>query len=296
MTEFKDTILGKITYDAIYNWDTGWNGESSEERASQAEEMMKNFDTPQKARDGKIETSDIAATDKLIEILGLSEEQAKQLKNEIETSDRISPELKEVIRNGVNSDVILEMLSAVHDNWVKNHPDNFLLVKSNGKARNKEYQFVDLKLLDFKEASLDLLFLQPILEACDIAIDRQMLEEKFLQEQREYLQQQGIDSHEALVEKISSGAEFYPALEGLETNKGAQDGEKTPITELLKDQEIVEKMAGQVEDRIAPSMLENAKAKNNELVKISEQLKEAETLVKAVENAKDPNKNPGIGE
>lgn len=287
MIDMKDTIMGKITIDALMYPD--WDNLSREDAELRLEEMG----TLENASNNVTYGSELKAIKGIAQAIGLDEKQVAQLINDINTNSKVSSELASEIQakmasKGLES-TILEILSVVHDGWVKDNGNKF-------QARPKDYQFVDLKLLDFKEASLDLLFLQPILEACGITVDRQMLEERFLQEQREYLQQQGIDSHEALVEKISSGAEFYPTLEGVETNKGVKGGEKTPITELLKNQEIVEKMAGQVEDRIAPSMLENAKAKNNELSNEAEKIKGTEELVKAAEQGKNQDKNPGIGE
>jgi len=283
MIEFKDTVMGEITRDALMNW----NGLSKED----AEKQVQEYGNAENASNNVTYGSELNSVKGIAQAIGLDEKQVEQLTNDINTNSKVSPELASEIQSRMASKgletTILEILSVVHDGWVKDNGNKF-------QARPKDYQFVDLKLLDFKEASLDLLFLQPILEACDITVDRQKLEERFLQEQRVYLQEQGIDSHEVLVEKLSSGDEFYPALEGVETNKGIKGGEKTPITKLMQQPEVVEKMAGQVEERIGPSMLENAKAKNEELTHTSEQLKEAESLIKAVEQDKD--KGQGIGE
>ena len=158
----------------------------------------------------------------------------------------MSAELAEEIKTRMKSkgleETIIEILSVVHDGWVKDNPNKF-------EARPKNYQFVDLRLLDFKEASLDLLFLQPILEACGIEVNIEALKEKFLQMQEEFKRENGIVSERTLAEKIATGAEFYPALAGLETNKGVKGGEKVLISELLKDEEILRKMVAQVSDK-----------------------------------------------
>ena len=208
----------------------------------------------------------------------MTEEQAKQLEIDINTKDKVSPELASEISAKIQSkgleETIIEILGVIHDGWVKDNPNKF-------EARPKNYQFVTLKLLDFKEASLDLLFLQPILEACGLSIDIGALKDKFLQEQDEYLKEQSIYSHDDLVEKLRMGKEFYPALEGLETNKGVKGGENTLITDLLKDTEIVEKMASQVEERIVmPTLsLEQKESKLSELKSEEKTISEAERLM-----------------
>lgn len=277
MAEFKDTVMGEITRDALMNW----NGLSKED----AEKKVQEYGNAENASNNVTYGSELNSVKGIAEAIGLDANQVAQLTNDINTNSKVSPELASEIQARMTSkgleSTILQILSVVHDGWVKDNGNKF-------QARPKDYQFVDFKLLDFKEASLDLLFLQPILEACGITVDRQKLEDRFLQEQREYLQEQDIDSGEKLMEKISSGAEFYPALEGVTTNCGSKEGEKLLITDLMKnDQYISTKMVYQVLERIGPSMLENAKAKNVELTHTAEEYKKAETLVKEVEQGKE---------
>ena len=112
----------------------------------------------------------------------------------------------------------------------------------------KLYQFVDLKLLDFKEAKLDLLFLKPILEANGIELDEVALQQEFLQEQREFLEANGIKDKVDLQEKLGQGASFYPPLEGVTTSKG-KTAEPELITDRLQDSTIIESMTEQVAQR-----------------------------------------------
>jgi len=277
-TEFKNTVMGQITRDALMNW----NGLGLED----AEKQVQEYGSADIASNNVTYGSELNSIKGIAQAIGLTEEQTKQLVADINTQDRVSPELASEISARIQSkgleQTIIEILDVVHDSWVKDNPNKF-------EARPKNYQFVTLKLLDFKEASLDLLFLQPILEACGLNINTMALKDEFLQEQEQYLQEQAIYSHEDLVAKLSMGAEFYPILEGLETNKGVKEGEKTPITELLKDSAIVEKMATQVEERIViPSMsLELKETELKALESEEKTISEAERLMKSLEKGKD---------
>lgn len=86
--------------------------------------------------------------------------------------------------------------------------------------------------------------MKPILEASGIELDEKELRDRFEVVQQEFLIDNGITSHEKLVEFLSKGAKSYPTLEGIETKFGGN------IEQLLKDPTIVEEMAGQIESRV----------------------------------------------
>lgn len=174
-------------------------------------------------------------------------------------------EIFKPIKENINQNT-LNILSTIHDSWVKKHPDNFMKVNDSGERRNKERQFVPLELLDFGEVKSDLIFLKPILESARewvekayginateedklefkpaIIIDEEQLKKEFELRQQQYMIDNGIFSHEDLVAHLSNGAAFYPALEGLETPYGGS------IEELLQNPQIVEEMAKQIESRV----------------------------------------------
>lgn len=276
--ELRNTVMGQITRDALMNW----NGLSVED----AEKQVDEYATAEVASNNVTYGSEINSIKGIAKAIDLTEKQTERLILDVNTSNKVSPELAtEIVAKMQGKGVeqtIIEILDVVHDGWVKDNPNKF-------EARPKNYQFVTLKLLDFKEASLDLLFLQPILEACGLEIDTMALKDEFLNEQEGYLQEQSIYSHEDLVQKLSMGAEFYPTLEGLETNKGVKGGEKTLITELLKDLEITEKMASQVEERITmPSLsLESKETELKTLETEEKSISEAEKLIGILEKEKE---------
>ena len=182
--KFSETVMGKITQGALMNW----NGLSAEEAAAKTEELG----DAKTASDNVTYGSEMASIEGISQILGLSKEEIEIMTNDINTREAVSQELAEKVKTqleerGLNASVI-EILSVIHDNWVKSNGNKF----EDPKRMGKLYQFVDLKLLDFKEAKLDLLFLKPILEANGIELDEVALQQEFLQEQREFLEANGI--------------------------------------------------------------------------------------------------------
>lgn len=193
--------------------------------------------------------SEISSIKGIVKVLKLPTEMEEKMIQDVYESDTISPQVaKEIQRKiigitGTAEPNIIKMLSTVHNEWVRNNPNNFMK-ETDGKRRNKEYQFVPLELLSWKEAKSDLLFLRPILEASGIDIDEKQVEEQFVVAQKEFLAEHGIVSEEALKRKLQSGSKFYPALEGLETKFGGN------IENLLKDQTILEDIVNQVKEQV----------------------------------------------
>lgn len=198
--------------------------------------------------------SEVAAINGMARVLNLDSEDIEKLvgtkeqDGEIYTQEVISEDIASKIRSAISradkNESVLEILSTIHNEWVKNNSNNFLKVNDKGERRNKERQFVPLELLDWGEVQSDLLFLKPILEASGIELDEKQLRDRFEVVQQEFLIDNGITSHEKLVEFLSKGAKSYPALEGIETKFGGN------IEQLLKDPTIVEEMAGQIESRV----------------------------------------------
>ena len=208
-------------------------------------------DEPQTLEDAKGITwgSEVSSIQGIVKVLGLPPEMEEKMIKDVYESDSISPEVAKEIQSrivgitGTISPNIVKMLSTVHDEWVRNNPNNFMKETEKGR-RKKEYQFVPLELLSWKEAKSDLLFLKPILEASGIEVDEKAVEQQFEVAQKEFLAEHKILSKESLRERLKSGSEFYPALEGLDTKFGGN------IESLLKDETILEDMASQVEEQV----------------------------------------------
>ena len=160
-------------------------------------------------------------------------------------------------------------------------------------ARSKDYQFVDLRLLSYEEVKSDLIFVKPILEACGVDIEDKELERCFLNLQKQFLNENNIDSHEKLVNFLSKGGEAYYTLKGLETNKGIENGDYHSIEKMLKDREITEQMANQIEQQICHQKTDlhthlNAILPSNQLIQLA---KECNIDVNKIENTLDMQEN-----
>lgn len=229
-----DTIQMKIAKTAAQNW-------GQQEPTTLEEALGITWDSEVAAVEGigKALNLDESVVEKLV---GTKDESGKLNRDgEIYTKAAISPEIAEQISASIRGpEDILSILSTIHDAWAKNNPNNFLK-----PDRNKERQFVDLRLLNWGEVESDLIFLQPILEAAGVTLDMEALREAHEMQQIQYLLDNKIFSHEDLVAHISQGSKVYSALEGLETKHGGN------IDELLQNPEIAEKMAGQIESKVA---------------------------------------------
>ena len=103
--------------------------------------------------------------------------------------------------------LIMDTLFAVHDGWVKDHPEMF-------SAREKKHQHLPSELIGWKEVTSDLIFVKPIFEALGINVDEKELEKTYNQRVTEFFIKNGIRSVDDLVTLISGGEGFYPQLSG----------------------------------------------------------------------------------
>lgn len=278
--KFKDTMMGKMTKEAILNW--GENDENNEwfkPTEEQAEAMIseggiqigeKSFDysSSDKATNGKTYGSEIAAIKGLVDLIskseGLSQEEEteliEQMKEEVYTKSRLSLDLASRIiiameEKGIEASTI-EVLGTIHNNWVKDNGSNF----DAPKRANKLYQFTDLRLMTYKDdgAIADLLFLQPILEGAGVELDVQgKLKEEFEKQQKEYMSEHGITDSAGLKKYLRNLGENYPTIEGVTTTKGKKDDKEKGImvpryiiTDELQNLEILERMTEQVSEKI----------------------------------------------
>lgn len=271
--QFSDTVMGKITKDALMNW----NGLSEQEAKDKVEELG----SADKANNEVTYGSQISSIEGIAQILGLSKDEIEIMTSDINTKTAVSEELANKVKTkmeerGLNISII-DVLSVIHDNWVQGNGNKF----EDPKRMGKLYQFVDLKLLDFEEAKADLLFLKPILEGSGITVDEIALQQEFLHEQKEFLEENGIKNKEDLQKRLGQGAEFYPALKGVTTTKG-KTAEPELITDRLQDSLILEKMTDQV--------AEKAKVQEKEsTVKMDqiEEIAESEKISKLNDTTKD---------
>ncbi len=111
--------------------------------------------------------------------------------------------------HGNSENKIIDILSAVHNGWVKDNSKKFF-------TREKKHQHMPIELIGWKEAKADLLFVKPILEALRIKVSEEELEQAYNQRVKNFILDNNIKTDDDLANLISKGADFYPALEGQE--------------------------------------------------------------------------------
>lgn len=173
------------------------------------------------------ETMDTALKS-IVKNLGLTEKQSAMLDAITytginEENKAVIDEIKEKINaNGISvNSIIMDTLFSVHDGWVAASQKKFL-------AREKKHQHMPSELIGWKEAKADLLFIKPIFEALGYTVSEQELEQEYNRRVKEYFLNNKIESEEDLVNLISKGSEFYPALK-----------DQDSINEYLKNKENV---------------------------------------------------------
>lgn len=100
---------------------------------------------------------------------------------------------------------MMDVLFAVHDGWVEDHPDKFM-------ARDKKFQHMPSELIGWEETKKDLLFVKPIFEALGSKVDEQELQDEYNRRVKEFFLENGIVEEHTLAHKIAQGPKFYPAL------------------------------------------------------------------------------------
>lgn len=289
MAEFKDTMMAKMTIEAIKSWgendkDGNWYSPTHE----QAEEMVSQggvYDTSEKATNNKTYGSEVAAIIGLVEQIakreGLADDEKKelvdQIKEEVYTQEYVSDELAQRIKLAMEvrrlETSIVEILGTIHDNWIRDNGNKF----DDPNRAKKLYQFVDLRAMTFNEdgAIADLKFLQPIIEGSRIEVDLGKLEEEFLREQKEYMEAHGMTTAEGIRKYMESLETSYPPVAGLTTTKG-KTVDPVLITDELKKEEILERMTKQVCEKLGIEYIKEVKASDIARADKGENITEAE--------------------
>ena len=265
MEKFKNTIMGRITIGAIKSWgENDENGNWYKPTQAQAEEMVSEggvYYGAAAATGKKTYGSELAAINGIVNLIakteGISEEEQEklkeQLKNEVYEKATLSEDLAARIRKamdvkGVEASVV-EILSTIHDNWVKDNGNKF----DAPKREKKLYQFGNLITMTYEDdgALADLLFLQPILEGAGIEVDVDgKLKAEFERQQREYMEKNGITDCKGLRAYVKNLEENYPVIKGVTTSKGKTINPPVRITDELKKTEVLERMVQQIADKI----------------------------------------------
>ena len=104
----------------------------------------------------------------------------------------------------------LNILSTIHDGWVINNSSEKTFNKK--VDRNQLRQYAPLELIGWNEVESDLLFLNLILSAINVTVDRESLETAYHQRVANYMEKENINSKTDLTNLVSQGRLYYPTL------------------------------------------------------------------------------------
>ena len=124
------------------------------------------------------------------------------------SNQSITTDIKRSFDNSPNKQ-ILDILSEVHNNWVRGNSKKFF-------SREEKHQHMPIELIGWNEARADLLFVQPILESMGIKVNEEELKKAYDTRVKEFFLDNDIKTKDDLANKISTGTQFYNALEGQE--------------------------------------------------------------------------------
>lgn len=265
MEKFKNTMMGKITIGAIKSWgENDVKGNWYRPTQEQAEEMVSEggiYYGAAAATSKKTYGSEVAAIKGIVKLIadaeGISEEEqeklTEKLKNEVYDRATLSEDLADRIRKameikGIETSIV-EILSTIHDNWVKENGNKF----DAPKREKRLYQFGNLRTMTYEDdgALADLIFVQPILEGAGIEVDVEgKLKAEFERQQKELMAKHGITDCRGLRAYVRDLAENYPVIKGVTTSKGKTINPAVEITDELKKSEVLERMVEQIAKRI----------------------------------------------
>jgi len=151
--------------------------------------------------------------------LGLTSEEAEAFRESVingAPSDPIFNLVSEKAKS-IDSveDFILQGLSDIHDNWVKDNSGEQAFQKKTERQQLRQY--APLEIIGWNEAKSDLLFLTPILSSIGVPAptrgleglkNLKKLENAYYEKLSSFLAEKGTN----LTELVSRGKDFYPAL------------------------------------------------------------------------------------
>lgn len=110
-------------------------------------------------------------------------------------------------------ELVLDSLVVTHDDWVERSSTEATFAKK--ESKDQLHQYLPLELIGWDEAAKDLLFLEPILNACGKDIDIEKLKEAYNQRTLKFLEENNIKNQDDLKQYILNGQ--YEALSRTES-------------------------------------------------------------------------------
>lgn len=137
----------------------------------------------------------------------------------------------------------LNILSTIHDGWVVNNSSEKTFNKK--VDRNQLRQYAPLELIGWNEVESDLLFLDPILSAINVNVDRNSLEEAYHQRVANYMEKENVNSKTDLTNLVSQGRLYYPTLPA-ELEERLNPLSQTVSTQIIENWQGKDKKSAQI--------------------------------------------------
>ena len=141
---------------------------------------------------------------------------------------------------------VIDILSAVHDVWVSNYSKKFM----EAGREHKRYQHLPIELIGFEQAKLDLLFVEPILDALGIKVSEEELSAAYDNHVAKFFCDNKLKDKETLKNYILNIDEHYSPIDKYNNPKNTENPE-----------EVAKQMADQVIDKLPVNMKKEVKSK-----------------------------------
>ena len=144
--------------------------------------------------------------------IGLNEEETVKF-FEVVINGPENAEIFSLVREkmqGFSEEQKLEVLSTIHDGWVKKYSDEKTFNKKVDRQQLRQY--APLELIGWNEVRSDLLFLTPILASVGVQVNEETLSQAYHVRVANYMDKMKINSQNDLTALVQQGRKYYPAL------------------------------------------------------------------------------------
>lgn len=202
-----------------------WNGLNEQEAQKMIEQMS--FEELEKQVGAK--TSVNAAVFHSARFLRLTQEEQDFFHATVfgeETKQNVSlKHLQYIASRWEATELALYALAGIHNVWVIGNKHKF----ADENRQHKKYQHLPLEMIGWQETTLDLAFLQPVLELLKVEVNEQKLERAYTKQvQKFFRQNRFLDENKKIMPvkvayAINRGQSFYPSLSPENTARSIEE-------------------------------------------------------------------------
>ena len=251
-----DSVYRRIAKDCLVKW---MGTEESVAISYATNDTIQDLENGNEVHYGVGALSSIrAALRSIVRQLGFQDNVYSTLENTIVNGDnpRVFEMISERLKQIPNmEEFVLIALSDIHDQWVLDNSSEKAFIKKEG--RGQLHQYTPLELIGWNEVKSDLIFLEPIMTALGVSIDKDKLLEVYNAKVANYADEHSITSKEDIATLVGTGSAYYPALPQELGQKLADRNEvvaDTVVTNLIKNQSPLLETLDLAEANEAPTL------------------------------------------